>query len=300
MINALSIDIEEYFHPAEVQSCANARDWASLPSRVEPETDRVLEMLDRRSVSATFFVLGWVAERQPHLLRKIVGAGHDLGCHSYAHQLVYALTPAQFKQDLERAVAAIEDASGVTPRCYRAPSFSITAASLWALEILVEHGFQYDSSIFPITHDRYGIPGFGRHAQILSTPSGPITEVPPATTELPDGTILPVGGGGYLRLLPYRYTAAGLRRLNEIEKKPACIYFHPWEMDSEQPRLASGVVSRLRTYTGLGRMGMKIDRLLTEFRFACLGSVYSSSWSDARGRVSRVRQRPQGLEFTTG
>ena len=270
MLNILTVDVEEYFHPSEVQRSLGDKDWALLPSRVEAETDRVLELLARHSAVATFFVMGWVADRHPRLLRKIAAAGHEIGCHSYAHQLVYRLTPAEFRRDTLRAVAAIENAGGGTPRLYRAPSYSITRESFWALEILVECGFQFDSSIFPIVHDRYGIPGFSRGAQIIRTPSGNIVEVPVATAKLSNGAIVPVGGGAYLRLLPYRFTAAGIRRINREEGRPACIYFHPWEMDPGQPRIASGLVSRLRTYTGIRGMEKKLARLLTEFRFSSI------------------------------
>jgi len=272
MLNVLSIDVEEYFHPAEVH--APFRQWASLPSRIEFEVENVLQLLDKYSVTATFFVLGWVAEHHPRMLRQIAGAGHEIGCHSHLHRLIYELSPHEFRKDTERACCAIEDACGVTPRAYRAPSFSITARSMWALEILVENGFTHDSSIYPIEHDRYGIPGFGRHMQTLDTHSGSIVEVPVATVVLSKRQVSPVGGGGYLRLLPYRYTAAGIRRVNEEEGKPACIYFHPWELDPDQPRLASGIVSRARTYRGLERMGEKIERLLTEFSFSSFGAVH--------------------------
>ena len=274
MINALTIDVEEYFHPSEVQRSTSMDDWEGLPSRVEEQTDRVLELLDRHSVSATFFVMGWVADRRQEVVRKILRAGHEIGCHSYTHQMVYTLTPAQFRDDTLRAISAIENAGGVTPRLYRAPSYSITNESLWALEILAECGFEYDSSIFPIKHDRYGIPAFSRRAQVLRTPSGPIMEIPVATAELGNGTIVPVGGGAYLRMLPYRYTAAGIRRINKVESQPACIYFHPWELDTRQPRLASGFISRVRTYTGLGGMEGKLNRLMTEFQFSTMSSVY--------------------------
>jgi polysaccharide deacetylase family protein (PEP-CTERM system associated) len=277
MINALTVDVEEYFHPSEVQRSADVRDWAQLPSRVESETGRVLDLLACHSVSATFFIVGWVAERHPRLLQRISGAGHEIACHSYAHQLVYNLTPSEFRQDTLRAIAAIEDAAGVTPRLYRAPSYSITRESFWALEILAECGFRYDSSIFPIAHDRYGMPGFNRQAQTIQTPAGPIMEIPVATTELANGTVVPVGGGGYLRLLPYRFTAAGIRRINREEERPACIYFHPWEIDPDQPRLASGMVARMRTYTGIRGMEKKLQRLMTDFRFATVSSVYPES-----------------------
>ena len=274
MRNVLSVDVEEYFHPTEMQGAAGHAHWASLPSRVEPQTDRVLEMLATRNMSGTFFVLGWVAEHHPNLVRRIAAAGHEVGCHSYAHQLVYDLTPSEFKQDTERAVKAIEDAAGVTPRVYRAPSFSITSRSLWALDVLVECGFTHDSSIYPIQHDRYGIPGFDRHAQTLRRASGPILEVPAATVRLPGDRVAPVGGGGYLRLLPYCYTAAGIRRINEDENAPACLYFHPWELDTELPRVASGWMSRARTYTGVRTMASKVERLLRDFQFATLAVLH--------------------------
>src|SRR3974390_2941118 len=160
MLNAISIDVEEYFHPTEVQKTVAMDTWSQLPSRVESQVLRILDLLDSKKTKATFFILGWVAEHQPRTVRAIAAAGHEIACHSYAHQLVYDLTPDEFRRDTLRAIAAIENAAGMTPRLYRAPSYSITRESFWALEILVECGFTHDSSIFPITHDRYGIPGF--------------------------------------------------------------------------------------------------------------------------------------------
>jgi polysaccharide deacetylase family protein (PEP-CTERM system associated) len=276
MLNALTIDVEEYFHPAEIQASVGPEHWDTLPSRIEDQVLQILELLDRRRVKATFFVLGWVAEHQPRCIRTIVAAGHEIGCHSYAHQLVYHLTPTGFRRDTLRAVKAIEDACGVTPWVYRAPSYSITRRSLWALETLVECGFTHDSSIYPISHDRYGIPGFERHAHIIDTPSVPIHEIPAATVKTSSNRIMPVGGGAYLRLLPYRYTSAGIRRLNLDEEKPACIYFHPWEIDAGQPKLASGVIARLRTYSGIKGMARKLDQLITDFRFSTMGEVYGT------------------------
>jgi len=284
MRNILSVDVEEYFHPAEVQASARFDLWPTLPSRVEMQTGRVLEMFARRQVCGTFFVLGWVAERHPGLVRRIASAGHEIACHSYSHRLVYDLSPAEFREDTDRAVKAIANACGVRPRAYRAPSYSVTEKSLWALEVLVELGFTHDSSIYPIQHDRYGIPGFGRHVQTMPTPSGPIIEVPIATVQLSRSRVAPVGGGGYLRLLPYRYTAAGLRRMNDEEHVPACVYFHPWEIDPEQPRLASGWISRMRTYTGLRSMAGKIDRLMRDFEFSTLAAIHpapAAEWNHA-------------------
>lgn len=277
MRNIISVDVEEYFHPSELESCVSADRWSSLPSLVEPQTRRVLDLFERNGVKATFFVLGWVAERHPGLVRDIAAAGHEIGCHSYAHRLIFSLTPAEFRQDTVRAVRVIEDACGVTPRVYRAPSYSVTSESMWALEILAECGFTHDSSIYPILHDRYGIPSFGTRARTLWTPSGSILEVPIAAARLSKTRVAPVGGGAYLRLLPYRYTAAGIRRINQQDQQPACTYFHPWELDPEQPRLARGWISRLRTYGGLGSMEPKLERLLTEFAFAPLTAVHPAA-----------------------
>lgn len=268
--NIISVDVEEYFHPTELARHVRQDEWTSLPSLVEPETHCVLEIFDRHQVKGTFFVLGWVAERYPALIREIASSGHEIGCHSFFHRLVYDLSPAEFREDTRRAVEAIAQACGIRPRAYRAPSYSITEKSLWALETLVECGFTYDSSIYPIQHDRYGIPGFGRHCRTMATPSGSIVEVPIATVQLSEQNVAPVGGGAYLRLLPYRYTAAGVRRINREDQQPACMYFHPWELDPDHPRLAHGWVSRLRTYTGLGSMSRKIERLLADFKFGPL------------------------------
>ncbi len=274
MTNVLSVDVEECFHASEIGAPISG--WDRLPSRIEPQVERVLELLDRHSVKATFFVLGWIAERHPALVREIAVRGHELGCHSHRHRLVYDLTPAEFEEDTAAAVRAIEDAAGVRPRLYRAPSYSITSRSLWALDLLAANGFTHDSSIYPITHDRYGIPGFGTAARMLPTPSGSLMEVPIATVQV-WGNRLPVGGGGYLRLLPYRYTAAGIRRLNTRGGLPACVYFHPWELDPAQPRLGARWISNLRTYTGVGRMEAKLERLLREFRFSTLTAVHPAS-----------------------
>jgi polysaccharide deacetylase family protein (PEP-CTERM system associated) len=279
MLNALTIDLEEYFHPSEVQTLVGVDQWSLLPSRLADQTNVILDLLDSRQVQATFFVLGWVAKNHPAIVRQIVDRGHEIGCHSFAHQLVYNLTPQQFRQDTARAVDAIENACGVSPYAYRAPSFSITEKSFWALEILVECGFTHDSSIYPIGHDRYGIPGFPRNCHAIQTPSGPITEIPIATVELSPGKVAPVGGGAYLRLLPYSYTAAGIRRINQQEKQPACIYFHPWELDPSQPRMARGFIPQFRTYAGLRSMAGKVNRLLKAFQFSSMGVVYPAQCS---------------------
>lgn len=274
IVNAISVDVEDYFHPTEVAPAAPVEQWESLPRRVEEATRRTLDLFAAEQVCGTFFVLGWVAERHPALVRRIAEAGHEIGCHSYWHRLVYRLTPAEFRADTERACAVIADACGVRPRAYRAPSYSITRQSWWALEILAELGFTHDSSIYPIVHDRYGIPGFNRHGCTIHTPSGALTEAPAATILLGGGQVAPIGGGAYLRLLPYRYTAAGLRRVNFEERRAACLYLHPWELDPGQPRLARGAIARWRTYWGLTGMESKLRRLLREFSFSTIGGVF--------------------------
>jgi polysaccharide deacetylase family protein (PEP-CTERM system associated) len=274
MVNAITVDVEESFHATEVQNALGATDRSPLPSRLPHQVRNTLHLFADKKVRATFFILGWVAERFPGLLREIVQAGHELGCHSYAHKLVYDLSPAEFRSDTLRAMNAIQDACGISPRIYRAPSYSITRQSLWALEILIECGFTHDSSIVPIDHDRYGIPGANRFPHVLNTPSGQIYEIPAATVELTPGRVLPIGGGGYLRLLPYRYCSAGIRRVNEQDRTPACIYFHPWELDPDLERLPLGLVARLRTYSGLAGMQQKIERLLDEFEFSTISHAY--------------------------
>ncbi len=271
--NAISVDVEDYFHPTEVQGGVPPERWSAMPSRVDEATRRLLDCFGRHGVQGTFFILGWVAERHPGLIRDIAAAGHEIGCHSHMHQLVYSLTPEAFEADTRQAMEAIEAASGVRTRIYRAPSYSITRESWWALEVLARLGFTIDSSVYPIVHDRYGIPGFSRFPAPVETPAGSILEVPVATVKLSSGRVAPVGGGGYLRLLPYRYTAAGVRRVNRDDGQPACLYLHPWEVDPGQPRLARGLVARLRTYTGLGGMLGKLDRLFGEFEFGPIGEV---------------------------
>lgn len=277
IVNAISVDVEDYFHPTELAVSAPVDQWDALPSRVESATRHTLDLFAEAGVKGTFFILGWVAERHPALVRDIAAAGHEIGCHSYWHRLVYELTPEEFRADTERACDVIEQACGIRPRAYRAPSYSITRKSWWALEVLASLGFTHDSSIYPIVHDRYGVPGFNRHVSTIETAFGPLTEVPAATVELTGGQVAPIGGGGYLRLLPYRYTAAGLRRVNFQECRAACLYLHPWELDPGQPRLARGAVARWRTYIGLAGMEGKLRRLLREFSFSTVRDVFHAA-----------------------
>jgi polysaccharide deacetylase family protein (PEP-CTERM system associated) len=293
MFNVFTVDVEDYFHPTEVAH-ADPTQWPTFPSRIHIGVDFLLEALAEHDSRGTFFILGWVADHHPEIVRKVAAAGHEIGCHSYQHRLVYDLTPAQFKEDTRRAVRVIEDACGISPRVYRAPSYSIVDKSFWALDVLVECGFTHDSSIYPIIHDRYGVPGFSRHAKVVTTQSGPIVEVPIAAAPLSGVRVAPVGGGAYLRLFPYRYTAAGIRRINQVDGQPACIYVHPWEMDPHQPRLAKGFVSRLRTYSGLAAMSGKVLKLLSEFHFSTLSEIHPAPAAPPALDTAPVRQHPVG------
>lgn len=250
-VGVVSVDVEDYFHAESFSDIVERSRWDSYGSRVERNTRRLLEVLAKLNVRGTFFVLGWVAERFPGLVREIGAGGHELGCHSYWHRLIYKLDPAEFREDTRRAKDVIEQISGEPVRGYRAPTYSVVDGSLWALEILSELGFSYDSSIFPIQHDRYGIPDAPRAPFRFQTPSGSMTEFPITTFRLA-GRNLPVGGGGYLRLLPQIYTRLGLQRVQR-EGLPSVIYIHPWEIDPDQPRLAGRLSSRLRHYTNLSR-----------------------------------------------
>jgi polysaccharide deacetylase family protein (PEP-CTERM system associated) len=271
VINALSIDVEDYFQVSAFEATVHRDSWDTLESRVCRNTERLLEILADVGVQGTFFVLGWVAERYPVLVRRIVEAGHEVASHGYDHRLVYGMTPKQFREDLARARAALEAAGAGPVLGYRAPSFSITRESLWALDVLTAEGYVYDASIYPIRHDRYGVPDWPRHITRVDRPSGALWEVP-GSTILVCQTNLPVGGGGYFRLLPYGWTSAGIRSINR-EGRPAVFYLHPWEIDPDQPRLRGSLLSRVRHYTNLTRTEPRLRRLLREFRFSRISDV---------------------------
>jgi len=273
MLNVLTVDVEEYFHVEAFASCVRQEDWSGLESRVERSTCRVMEILDRHSAKATFFVLGWVAERHPALVRKIAGSGHEIGCHGYTHRRVHRQSPDAFRSDIRTARALLSDCTGRPVITYRAPSFSIVGKTLWALDVLVEEGFSIDTSIFPIRHDLYGIPDAPRFPHWRRTPAGnELFEFPPSTLRR-FGRNWAIGGGGWMRMFPYRFTRSGLREINERERMPAMVYFHPWELDPDQPRIPAPLRSRLRHYTNLATTQPKIERLLEDFRFAPLSTV---------------------------
>ena len=272
VLNAMTIDVEDYFHVSAFDGVIPRSSWATLECRVERNTDRLLQIFDRHGIKATFFVLGWVAERYPDLVRRIAAAGHEIASHGFAHRLVYDLTPAMFRDDIVRSKQVLEDACGVAVQGYRAPSYSITPRSLWALDILIEEGFTYDASIFPIHHDRYGIPVSARHPYRLHRSSGALTEVPGSTIQW--GPLnMPVAGGGYFRIFPYEWTAWGIKRINVREGRPAVFYLHPWEIDPDQPRLPSGLLTRFRHYRNLHATETRLERLIRDFQFGPLRAV---------------------------
>lgn len=271
----MTIDVEDYFHVSNFEHVVDRQTWASRESRVEANTDRLLGMFDAAGVRATFFVLAWVAERVPALVARIAAAGHEVASHGYGHRLIYDQTPDAFRDDVRRAKALLENASGQRVDGYRAPSFSVTARSMWALDVLIEEGYTYDSSVFPVHHDRYGIPDAERHAGVVARPSGTIVEVPASTVRMA-GVNWPIGGGGYFRLLPYGWTRWGMRRVNDVERAPAVFYLHPWEIDPGQPRLTAPALARYRHYHNLADTASRLERLMREFPFGTMRELIAA------------------------
>lgn len=276
VINAMSVDVEDYFQVSAFDQVVRRDVWHAFLSRVSSNTERMLDLFAREQVRATFFVLGWVADRFPALVRSIAEAGHEIASHGYAHRLVYTQTPAEFREDIRRAKIAIEGAAGVPVAGYRAPSFSITRDCLWAFDVLIEEGYSYDTSVYPIHHDRYGIPDAPRHQYQVVRPAGSIWEVPGSTVRL--GNLnLPIGGGGYFRLLPYGWIRWGFGHLNRVEGRPGVFYVHPWEIDPAQPRFQAPMLSRFRHYYRLASTERQLTRLLREFRFGPVCDLIGAS-----------------------
>ena len=267
MRNALSFDVEEYFHVEAYKTVVQTREWPTLESRVVRSTERLLDVLDRHRVSATFFVLGWVADRHPRLVREIRARGHEVGCHSYAHRVIFSMTRPEFRNDVRQAKEAIENAIGGAIIGYRAPTYSVVRQTMWALDILAEEGFRYDSSIFPIHHDRYGIPDAPRGPYRTTLSNGrDLVEFPISTLRVGSQN-LPFSGGGYFRLLPYAVVRTALRRLNRRDQLPGIVYLHPWEVDVEQPRFPVRRLTRFRHYVNLDKTLPKLESLLRDFAF---------------------------------
>jgi polysaccharide deacetylase family protein (PEP-CTERM system associated) len=276
-LNAFTVDVEDYFHVAALAEAIPRESWPMRESRVAANTERLLALLAERGVRATFFVLGWVAERSPELVRRIAAADHEIACHGFSHQLIYRQAREEFREETTRAKRFLEDLIGAAVLGYRAASFSVTRESLWALDTLIDLGFSYDSSIFPIRHDRYGLPGATPEPHRLSAPSGrTLVEFPMSAARFL-GLQVPVSGGGYFRILPYWVTRAGLKQINERTGRPFTFYLHPWELDPGQPRFRVSALSRFRHYTNLGRCEARLRRVLTEFEF--------TSMSEALGRL---------------
>ena len=266
--NAFSVDVEDYFHVSAYAGVIQRSEWNGLPSRVARNNQRLLSLLDEVGVKGTFFILGWVAEHYPDVVREIASAGHEVACHGLTHDLVYRQSRETFLEETRRAKNLIEDVAGTAVTGYRAASFSITRASLWALDCLSELGFEYDSSIFPVRHDRYGIPAAPRYPFRYEGESGStLVEFPMPCVKF-GGWRMPVGGGGYFRIYPYALTRALLKRINDKEQRPFMFYSHPWEVDPDQPMFDAGRLSNIRHRTNLDKAESRLRRLFSDFRFA--------------------------------
>lgn len=279
--HAMTIDVEDYFHVSAFADRISTDDWSSYASRVVANTESLLRLLDEHNTRATFFVLGWVAERHPSLVQDIHKDGHEIGCHSYWHRLVFDLTEDEFRHDTIRSRDILGEITGETPQLYRAPSFSITRDSLWALEVLAEAGFTGDSSIYPVYHDRYGIPDADPGIHQIVTPAGTIDEFPGTALRFGKAA-LPISGGGYFRLYPVRFTDFCLRRAIAQTGRPAMFYIHPWEIDPGQPRLAGSLKSRFRHYQNLASTRRKLNWLLPRFQFAPMSEVIAQQSGNVR------------------
>jgi polysaccharide deacetylase family protein (PEP-CTERM system associated) len=270
IMNAFSVDVEDYFQVAAFDDVIERSQWNQYPIRVEQNVDRILELLDKRASKATFFTLGWVAERFPQMTRRIVKEGHELASHGYGHEKVTGLSQDAFREDLIRAKGILETLGGAEIRGYRAPSFSIGSSNLWAHDILSETGHIYSSSVYPVKTDLYGMPNAPRHP--WKTPSG-LLEIPPSSVRFV-GRNFPASGGGYFRLLPLSLSRWGFERIN-AEGKPAIFYCHPWEIDPGQPKIPNArAKSKFRHYVNLGRNFNKIDRLLNQGKWGRMDSVF--------------------------
>jgi polysaccharide deacetylase family protein (PEP-CTERM system associated) len=284
LVNALTIDVEDYFHVQAFADVISPSNWDQYPMRVEKNTFRLLELFELHHVRATFFILGWVAERCPDLVSTILRAGHEIGCHGYGHQMIGRGDEKDFRSDIHRAKNNLEFLTGAKVKSYRAPSYSITERTLWALDVLHDAGFEYDSSIFPVVHDQYGIPDAPRFPHFKAVSGNhAIIEFPPSTLRA-YGVNFPVAGGGYFRLFPYCLTAWAIRRINEDESQPAMFYLHPWEIDPEQPRVAASLRSRFRHYQNLQSTEKKLAQLLDDFSWAPMSEVLALSLTDMNRR----------------
>lgn len=286
LVNAMSVDVEDYFQVSAFAGHISRDNWERMPRRVERNTDRVLALFGDHGVHATFFVLGWVAERHPGLVRRIVASGHELASHGYAHRRVGEQSPESFRDDVRRARRLLEDISGVEVRGYRAPSFSIGAETLWAHAALAEEGYRYSTSVYPIRHDHYGMPDAPRFQYRTGGGLG-LREIPVTTLRLFDRN-LPCGGGGYFRLLPYGLSRWAMRRVNRVEGQSCMFYFHPWEIDPDQPvQRGVSLKVRVRHYANLRRMERKLDAVLADFAWDRIDRVFPHDGQDGQDGETR-------------
>ena len=277
MKNAVTIDVEDYFQVAALAPWAPFTQWDEFPLRVERNTHKLIELFAEKQIKATFFVLGWVAERCPQIVREILAEGHELASHGYSHQLIYRQSPELFREETQRSKKLLEDIGGTEVHGYRAASYSITKESLWALDILAECGFLYDSSIFPVHHDRYGIPDATEIPHRIKSPAGhELTEFPITAMKLVGKHRLPVAGGGYFRLFPYWFSEWALRRVNCQQQQAFIFYLHPWEIDPDQPRLPATGFSKFRHYNNLDVCEERLTKLLDSFEFTTVAELLKS------------------------
>jgi polysaccharide deacetylase family protein (PEP-CTERM system associated) len=271
IVNVLTVDVEDYFQVSAFDRHIERHHWDSMECRVERNIERLLVLFDKRSAKATFFTLGWMAARYPAMVREIVRAGHEVASHGSSHRRASEQSPQEFREDVESARKEIEDVVGVSVRGYRAPSFSIGHGNLWAFDCLLEAGYKYSSSVYPVRHDHYGMPNAPRFAHRRENG---LLELPITTTRVMARN-LPAGGGGFFRLLPYRASRWAIERVNRLDCQPAIFYFHPWEIDPHQPRVRGvGAKTRFRHYLNLDRTESRLDRLLSDFRWDRIDRVF--------------------------
>ncbi len=275
LMNAMTVDVEDYFQVQAFASVINRAEWDTIPCRVEANMDRILQQFDRAGVTATFFTLGWIADRYPAVVRRIVAAGHELASHGYGHMRADGQTPDEFRADVRRAHGVLQDLGGVPVIGYRAPTFSVGPHNPWAFDVLAEEGHSYSSSVYPVKHDLYGSPDAPRFP--YRPTAGPLVEIPMTTVRL-GGRNLPCSGGGYFRLMPYGLFCTLLRRFNRIDAASGVFYFHPWEIDPGQPRIGTASrLSRFRHTVNLGAMHGRLERLLRDFAWGRVDRVFASA-----------------------
>ena len=271
-VNAMSVDVEDYFQVSAFEHSISRRDWDNLEHRIAPNLERVLQIFSERNIKATFFMLSWIAERYPTIVSDIVGQGHELASHGHWHERVTDLTRKTFRQDIVRAKSTLEDISGSAVRGYRAPSFSICESNIWALDVLVDAGYDYSSSIYPLKHDHYGFPGAPRFT-FRDTRTG-LIEIPITTIKFMD-KMMPAGGGGFFRFYPYAVSRWIIKRINRIDGQSAVFYFHPWELDPEQPRQGNiSAKTRFRHYLNLDKTEARLRRLVNDFEWGRMDKVF--------------------------